>query len=1053
MLISLALAEDSKAASVFSGNPPITPRWAFEPWVWEDNTNTQASTQSLVDGYLSRDIPVGAVIIDSPWETEYNTLEWDTNRYPQPQAMIDDLHAKGIRVVMWITGFENVESPNYNFVKQQGYVVDNGEDFEWWKGTGVHIDFTNPDAKDWWHGRMDNVLDMGIDGWKVDQSPDRLGGTIDTSIGTISKQEFKEYYYADFYDYTTNKNPQGIALARPYSSQGGFGAPISKLNMGWPGDNQGNWGGLVEQLDDIYRSAEAGYGAFGAEVGGYYGEAPGKEVLIRWAQLGATTPLMENGGVNGGNTNHLPWFHDSETVDIYRYFATLHSELVPYIFSYGVESHLSGESIIRSPDRTRWQHQLGEEIFVSALTSSASQKSVTFPEGADWIDYWDHSTVYQGGSTLDYSAPLDRYPIFIKAGAIIPMHVRNSLTGHGDEASAGKETILIFPGGQSSFLYHKPLGDGIEYADVSISMDEAQGVVAVNGAIAEDYILRIKWPVQPDAVEGADQWSYDAQNQTLIVERTGDVFQVAIDSTLPADFEPPQLVSVDALGPNHIEAVFDEMVAASSASDPASFTIASAADPGYQAGKNPLSVELSATARGVKLTLADSLKDEASYILEVNDVADLSGNAIAPGSQASFTFVQDFTVSNVSAASGRAYQVSENGLTAGAPLYIDRGFAFSAIPEELEGATYILTANDDKSAAGAAFLTFEVNRDATVYVAYDNRATSLPDWLSGWTDTGLTLGTTDVERVVLSRDFPAGALTLGGNLAAGASGANSNYSVIAASKEAPGSQPPVNLSPLVNAGPDQAITLPETANLDGNISDDGFPGGALSVSWSKVSGPGSVIFSDAGAASTTASFSAAGSYVLRLTANDGELAASDEVAITVNPEPAPAQPVVKLGNGAAIYTGKLFSMEGSVTAAGDASLTASVDYGDGSGVMPLALNGDTFSLSHEYPDEGAYTVTVTVTDSDGAEGMASVWVEVRLRFPTLPGMNSPARDLSGDGRAEDLNGNGRLDFADVVLLFRHLQSPEVQSDAELFDFNGNGRVDTADVIVLFKTLV
>lgn len=58
----------------FPGNPPIVPRWAFEPWVWEDNTNTQASTLNLVQGYLDRQIPVGAVIDDSPWETRYNNL-------------------------------------------------------------------------------------------------------------------------------------------------------------------------------------------------------------------------------------------------------------------------------------------------------------------------------------------------------------------------------------------------------------------------------------------------------------------------------------------------------------------------------------------------------------------------------------------------------------------------------------------------------------------------------------------------------------------------------------------------------------------------------------------------------------------------------------------------------------------------------------------------------------------------------------------------------------------------------------------------------------------
>jgi hypothetical protein len=96
--------------------------------------------------------------------------------------------------------------------------------------------------------------------------------------------------------------------------------------------------------------------------------------------------------------------------------------------------------------------------------------------------------------------------------------------------------------------------------------------------------------------------------------------------------------------------------------------------------------------------------------------------------------------------------------------------------------------------------------------------------------------------------------------------------------------PPVNQPPVVSAGPDQELTLPAVASLDGTVTDDGLPSppGALSTTWSLVSGPGTVTFGDAGAADTTASFSTAGSYALRLTASDGELSASDDVAVTVN---------------------------------------------------------------------------------------------------------------------------------------------------------------------------
>lgn len=97
---------------------------------------------------------------------------------------------------------------------------------------------------------------------------------------------------------------------------------------------------------------------------------------------------------------------------------------------------------------------------------------------------------------------------------------------------------------------------------------------------------------------------------------------------------------------------------------------------------------------------------------------------------------------------------------------------------------------------------------------------------------------------------------------------------------------PSNRAPSVDAGSDRTVTLPDAAGLDGTVSDDGLPGGALTVTWSKVSGLGEVTFGNAHSVDTTAFFAEAGTYVLRLRANDGELTARDEVTVTVNAAPA-----------------------------------------------------------------------------------------------------------------------------------------------------------------------
>ncbi len=152
----------------------------------------------------------------------------------------------------------------------------------------------------------------------------------------------------------------------------------------------------------------------------------------------------------------------------------------------------------------------------------------------------------------------------------------------------------------------------------------------------------------------------------------------------------------------------------------------------------------------------------------------------------------ELIVSNLNVSSNRNYEVVSDGLQDGAIVYTDRGYTFTTVPSSLQGATYIKTANDDKNLSGSSFLTFDVNQDVTVYIAYDDRISVKPSWLSLYTDIGDNIDT-GMQFSLYAKNFSAGTITLGGNEGGGNS---SMYSVIiqgASSMDIVSPKPPTKL--------------------------------------------------------------------------------------------------------------------------------------------------------------------------------------------------------------------------------------------------------------------
>lgn len=553
VLLACSAPTESAPDAGTSAPPRIhTPEWAFEPWISKDISDGP-DTYAFVDGFLSRDIPVGVVVLDSPWETHYNTFVPNPARYPDFNRMVSDLRAKDVRTVLWVTQMINESSmdlerggdtyagpsPNFEEAKERGYLVNGGQTYLWWKGMGAGLDFFNPEAVAWWHAQQDALLEAGVAGWKLDFGEEYVkGDVIETFAGPKSKQEYSEAYYRDFWEYGARKRgtSEFVTMVRPwdesYGFPGRFFARREHAPVCWVGDNRRDWVGLVDALDHIFRSAAAGYVVVGADIGGYLDrddvDLTGTTIpfdvnnFLRWTALGAMTPFMQL----HGRANITPWTvpeRAEETIAAWKYWATLHSELVPFFYSLAEEAYAGGPNVLRpigaaSEWTGDWRYTLGDAFLVAPILDATGVRDVKLPAGARWSDWWRPAAgLQEGGTTLaayDVGAA-DRIPLFLREGAIVPMrssvlwapgagetafveHLTNGTTRRY-EASAGQLTL---PAGAPALVeIRTTAGNGtVEGIALPAVASREALTAATSGVWAGDGVMVVKVPA------GAGGW-------------------------------------------------------------------------------------------------------------------------------------------------------------------------------------------------------------------------------------------------------------------------------------------------------------------------------------------------------------------------------------------------------------------------------------------------------------------------------------------------------------------------------------------------------------------
>ncbi|XP_049939040.1 myogenesis-regulating glycosidase-like [Schistocerca serialis cubense] len=415
---------------------PIWSTWARYKRDINDTTVRQFANEIVDHGFSNSQIE-----IDDKWETCYGSLTFDPNKFPDVRALVDDLHAMGFRVTLWVHPFINSDcEPRYSRALEEDWFVSDSEgstNTSWWNGQGGIIDFNSVAASGQWSCMLWQIkTETGIDSFKFDAG--------ETSwlpeLPVLRPTETNPVQYS--VDYVKNAAQFGSMIevrVGQHSQQFPYYVRMLDKDSRWGFDN-----GLASMVTTLLQMNMVGYPFVLPDMvggNGYGSEAPTKELFIRWLQATVFMPAIQ--------FSYVPWDFDDETVELSRQLVALHAQYAPRIVELMRKAVEDGSPVnlpiwwVDPTDDTALainsEFLLGEDLLVApVLEEGAVSRDIYLPRGI-WRDEADAKhPVIEGPIWLtNYSAPLSVLPYFTRASDV-------------PDATGGSSQIRLFTPATSS---------------------------------------------------------------------------------------------------------------------------------------------------------------------------------------------------------------------------------------------------------------------------------------------------------------------------------------------------------------------------------------------------------------------------------------------------------------------------------------------------------------------------------------------------------------------------------------------------------------------------
>lgn len=539
-----------------TGRTTLPPPWVFGPWMSTDHWRDGGEVRYVVTRMVEEGIPGSVFVFDSPWETAYNDFSWNMTQFGEGGTydgrswdgfasvgdMMSFLRSHGFRVVVWLTPFINVssvnenvpgqntgESANYAAAAAAGYLVREGAGgpplvVDWWKGQGSPVDFTNPAARTWFADQLLALVDESdgvISGFKTDDGegtfvPDEAA-YFDGRTGAVMKNGYTVEYHHTMGEILGD---QGVLFSRS-----GYTGTQAYPGV-WSGDNEPNFGdanGLPSVIVAGQSAAMSGYSTWGHDIGGYQDvnlSSTPENLFMRWTQFGAFSPIMQMHRQVALEMQY-PWSFGQDGLDNYRTYARLHTELFPYVYSHAAIAADTGIPIMRPlvldhpGDPETWPirhtYRFGASLLVAPMvTNDQTERDVYLPSGT-WYDFWTHEPIAGGRHYTWQGSDQSTFPVFVSAGAIIPLLTQVPQTlndadwvGNPEIATPdGGWTVRVYPSGESdAFSAYDGTGVTVTSTEAVITIEHDGPARALRYEVVAAPPLAVL--VDGDALAGVD---------------------------------------------------------------------------------------------------------------------------------------------------------------------------------------------------------------------------------------------------------------------------------------------------------------------------------------------------------------------------------------------------------------------------------------------------------------------------------------------------------------------------------------------------------------------